>query len=46
MGHVDSVSLDTLQDMKNINKNLKVSQWFLDPITKHGPDYSNNKKDF
>ena len=25
-------------------KSLKIAQWFLDPLSKHGPDYLNNKK--
>ncbi len=44
MGHADNVKTDTLDYLKNKNKNLKISQWFLDPITKFGPDYENNKK--
>ncbi len=44
MGHADNVSVETLEELKILNKNLKISQWFLDPITKHGPDYINNKK--
>ena len=30
--------------MKNFDKNLKISQWFLDPLSKYGPDHENNKK--
>mgnify|MGYP000098332097 CR=1 FL=1 len=26
------------------NKNLKICQWFLDPIGKKGPDYLKNNK--
>ena len=44
MGHADSVSEETLELIKNYKKNIKISQWFLDPITKSGPDYLNNKK--
>ena len=44
MGHADNVSYETLDLLKNLNKNIKISQWFLDPITKFGPDYINNKK--
>ena len=43
MGHADNVKTETLDYLKNKNKNLKICQWFLDPITKHGPDYINNK---
>ena len=44
MGHADSVSEETLELIKNYKKDIKISQWFLDPITKSGPDYLNNKK--
>ena len=43
MGHADNVQTRTLDYLKNKNKNLKICQWFLDPITKNGPDYTNNK---
>jgi glycosyltransferase involved in cell wall biosynthesis len=42
LGHADSVSNDTLDYLRNINKNLKISQWFLDPLGIHGPDYIKN----
>ena len=44
LGHADSVSNETLDFLKNQNKNLKVCQWFLDPIGKNGPDYLKNNK--
>ena len=44
MGHADNVDVEVLDFLKSKNKNLKISQWFLDPISKFGPDYSNNKK--
>jgi len=44
MGHADGVSTETLDFLKNKKKNLKIAQWFLDPISKFGPDYNNNKK--
>ncbi len=43
-GHADNVSNETIQYIKSIDKNLKVAQWFLDPVTKNGPDYSRNKE--
>ena len=42
LGHADSVKNETLDYLKNLNKNLKITQWFLDPIGKHGPDYIKN----
>jgi len=44
LGHADSVSIQTLRHLKNMNSNLKVSQWFLDPLGKNGPDYLKNSK--
>ncbi len=44
MGHADGVLSPTLDYLKNLNKELKICQWFLDPVTKLGPDYENNKK--
>ncbi len=46
MGHADNIETDTLDYIKNKNKSLKVAQWFLDPVSKHGPDYNINKKRF
>ncbi|MDC3184488.1 glycosyltransferase [Candidatus Pelagibacter sp.] len=44
MGHADNISIETLDYLKNKKKDLKITQWFLDPISKNGPDYLNNKK--
>ncbi len=44
LGHADRVSSLTLEKMKNQDKNLKISQWFLDPLSKYGPDHLNNSK--
>ena len=44
LGHADSVSVETLDKLKQLNNNLKISQWFLDPLGKHGPDYIKNTK--
>ncbi|MBD1135880.1 glycosyltransferase [Pelagibacterales bacterium SAG-MED47] len=41
LGHADNVSNDTLNYIKK--NNTLISQWFLDPLSRHGPDYSNNK---
>ena len=42
LGHADSVTNETLDYLKNINKNLKICQWFLDPLGVNGPDYNKN----
>ena len=44
LGHADRVTSNTLQILKENNKDLKISQWFLDPLSKHGPDHTSNKK--
>tara|TARA_B110000003_G_scaffold275682_1_gene319044 strand:- start:1875 stop:3590 length:1716 start_codon:yes stop_codon:yes gene_type:complete len=44
LGHADNVSTSTLEHLKNIDKNLKICQWFLDPVSKYGPDFKKNKK--
>ncbi len=42
LGHADAVSNDTIDFLKK--DNVKIAQWFLDPVSKQGPDFSNNKK--
>ena len=43
LGHADRVQSETLLEAKNRDANLKISQWFLDPLSKKGPDYEKNK---
>ena len=43
LGHADRVDKEILFDAKESFKNLTISQWFLDPLTKKGPDYAKNK---
>ena len=43
MGHADLISPVTLGELKDDYPNLKISQWFLDPLNKKGPDYRRNK---
>ena len=44
LGHADRVKNDTLQIMKEVNSSTKFSQWFLDPLSKYGPDHENNTR--
>ena len=44
LGHADHVEKNTLKLIKEKNKNVKIAQWFLDPLSRHGPDYLNNRK--
>jgi glycosyltransferase involved in cell wall biosynthesis len=43
MGHTDAVKSSTLDFLKTKNKDLKITQWFLDPVSKNGPDFLKNK---
>tara|TARA_Y100000768_G_scaffold327121_1_gene264679 strand:+ start:308 stop:2413 length:2106 start_codon:yes stop_codon:yes gene_type:complete len=43
LGHADNVTHETLEYLKNEDKNLKIAQWFLDPLSKYGPDFKKNK---
>ena len=43
LGHADNVKDETLSYLKEQNRNLRIGQWFLDPITRKGPDYNKNK---
>ncbi len=44
LGHADKVSTKTLEKLKNLDKEIKITQWFLDPLSKYGPDHKNNSK--
>ena len=43
LGHADTLLEETLQKIKK-TKDVKICQWFLDPLIKKGPDFQNNKK--
>ena len=42
-GHADLIKPETISYLRDNYKNLKVAQWFLDPLIKNGPDYEKNK---
>tara|TARA_B100000787_G_scaffold169276_1_gene160017 strand:- start:1599 stop:3713 length:2115 start_codon:yes stop_codon:yes gene_type:complete len=44
LGHADNVLVSTLDFLKNLDKNLKICQWFLDPVSNFAPDFEKNKK--
>ncbi len=44
LGHADMISRDILYNLKKDYSNLKIAQWFLDPLNKNGPDFQKNKK--
>ena len=43
LGHADMISKEILHDLKRDYSNLKIAQWFLDPLNKNGPDFLKNK---
>ena len=43
LGHADMISKDILHTLKKDYSNLKITQWFLDPLNKYGPDYLKNR---
>ncbi len=45
-GHVDRLNYNDLLQIKESFKNIKFSQWFIDPLVKDGPDYKKNKERF
>ena len=42
-GHADLIKDETLSYLKDNYQNLKIAQWFLDPLIENGPDYIKNK---
>ena len=44
IGHADLIYGSTLENLKNFNKNIKIAQWFEDPLIVSGPDFSENTK--
>ena len=44
LGHADLISSTILGNLKDEYPNLKVAQWFLDPLNRKGPDFNKNKK--
>ena len=43
LGHADTLLKETILMMKRIH-DVKICQWFLDPLIKTGPDFLKNKK--
>ena len=42
-GHADLIKDNTLAYLRDNYKNLRIAQWFLDPLIKDGPDFVKNK---
>jgi len=43
LGHADLISSDQINELKDDYPNVRVGQWFLDPLNPQGPDYLRNK---
>ena len=46
IGHCSRINFKTFEKIKKINKNIKIIQWFVDSLTKVGPDYTHNLNTF
>ena len=44
LGHADLISADQINELKDDYPNVKIGQWFLDPLNKKGPDFERNKE--
>ncbi len=44
MGHADLISAEQIQELKEDYPKVKISQWFLDPLNRKGPDFRRNKE--
>ena len=42
LGHADSINFETINFIKS--NNIRIAQWFLDPVGKNTPDHNKNKK--
>ncbi len=43
LGHADLISAQQIEELKSDYPNVKIGQWFLDPLNKNGPDFERNK---
>jgi len=44
LGHADLIDSDQISELRDDYPNIKIGQWFLDPLNKRGPDYERNKQ--
>jgi len=44
LGHCDLINAQQLGELKDDYPNIKIAQWFLDPLNIDGPDFERNKK--
>ncbi len=43
LGHADLISPEQINELRNDYPNVRIGQWFLDPLNKRGPDFERNK---
>ena len=43
LGHADLISPEQINELKSDYPNVRIGQWFLDPLNKKGPDFERNK---
>ncbi len=43
LGHADLISPEQINELRNDYPNVRIGQWFLDPLNKKGPDFERNK---
>ncbi len=43
LGHADRIDKKILMNAKENHSNLRICQWFLDPLSRYGPDFNKNK---
>jgi len=44
LGHSYNIKTETLEEIKSINKNIIISQWFEDHLSTSGPDFTSNRE--
>ena len=44
LGHCDLINAQQLGQLRDDYPNVRIAQWFLDPLNNKGPDYDRNKK--
>ncbi len=43
LGHADLISSEQINELRNDYPNVRIGQWFLDPLNKRGPDFERNR---
>ena len=44
LGHADLISPEQIDELRSDYPNVRIGQWFLDPLNKKGPDFERNKE--